>query len=105
MESAKDLYQKYHEHKKTQPEIFENNMMRNLESLRKSINSYNSYGLSGNSAQTSTKKIPSQSVIWGSGEWLSEKCNFDEFNKLLAFDNIWVSFQMENVFTINTKAK
>jgi hypothetical protein len=63
MDSAKDLYQKYHEHKKAQPEMFENNMMRNLESLRKSINSYNSYGLDGKSAQTSSKRIPSQSVI------------------------------------------
>lgn len=47
MDSTKDLYQKYHEQKKSQPEMFENNMMRNLESLRKSINSYNSFGLDG----------------------------------------------------------
>jgi hypothetical protein len=60
--------------------------------------------LSGKSAQTSTKKIPSQSVIWGSNEWLCGKCNFDEFNKLLAFDNIWVSFQMK-IFHDYSKAK
>lgn len=61
MDSAKDLYQKYHEHKKVQPEIFENNMIRNLETLRKSINNYNSYGLNN---KNGSQKVVSQSVIW-----------------------------------------
>ena len=61
MDSTKDLYQKYHEHKKAQPDMFENNIIRNLESLRKSINNYNSYGLN---KKNGSQKVVSQSVIW-----------------------------------------
>ena len=63
MESTKDLYKKYHDHKQSEPEMFENNMMRNLESMRKSINNYNSYGLDKKQERKDVKKLTSQSVI------------------------------------------